>query len=99
MIVQFLCTTYCQIIKNNNYINGFIRDPIRHIVINTKNNIDKKFINIIIQSFCILFFENILIKKTFTLCQKLIKIHYIKILHRRIGLKSAIAKWADMRFH
>ena len=48
MIVQFLCTTYCQIIKNNNYINGFIREPIRHIVINTKNNIDKKFINIII---------------------------------------------------
>ena len=43
--------------------------------------------------------ENILIKNTFTLCQKLIKIHYIKILHRRIGLKSAIAKWADMRFH
>ena len=32
--------TYCLIIKNDNYINGFIREPIRHVVINPKNNID-----------------------------------------------------------
>ena len=52
------------VIKKNNYINGFIRKPIRHIVINTKNNIDKKIINIIIQSLSILFLEIILILKT-----------------------------------
>ena len=54
----------CLIIKNNNYINGFIIEPIRHVVINPKNNIDKKFINIIIQSLSILFLEIILIIKT-----------------------------------
>ena len=56
--------TYCLIIKNDNYINGFIREPIRHVVINPKKNNNKKFINIIIQSLNILFLEIILILKT-----------------------------------
>ena len=86
---RVLKCTYCLIIKNDNYINGFIREPIRQVVINPKNNIDKKFINIIIQSFSILFFENILIKNIIMCSTILIGIRRIVI---RTNVPSNISK-------